>query len=206
MSATRSSTSQGAGPDSNLDTDNSWVSVQPPTPNNTPRGSVQESMQPLMPGFLRVSVPPTPPTSNNTPEVSSQEFALTSVPSSPRGSIQVPPAPNNTPQVSLQGSIQLSLAGFPRISIQRSVPISDSSFASSVLNSSRSSVQETVPLSSFSGAPVQEQPPPLVLGYLRSSVPGSVTLSDSSRASIRGSHHHAQLPGVPKIPGSVTFL
>lgn len=211
--ATQSSTSEGAALKSNLDTDNPRVSVpEPSTSNNTLRESVQGSIQPLMPGFLRVSVPPTPLTPSNTPDLPVHGFAPPSVPSSSRGSFQVLPTPNNTRQVSLEGSTQLLTTSSPWVPIRRSVPLSNSSLSSvsgyprsSAFSSSRSSVQESVTFLSFPRVPVQGSPLTSVRSSPRSSVQESVTFSDSSLESIQGSPPPSVLSSQSSVQGSVTF-
>lgn len=186
-SATHSGTSEGADADSNLDTDNPRISIEPPTPNSTPQGLVQESTQPSMPDFLRVSVPPTPIPSN-TPEVPIRGFALPSVPNSYRGSFLVIPTPSNTPRVPLQGSIQQSRTSFPWAYKESSVRLSNS--ISSTLGYPTSSVSSSLrssTLLSSSQTSVQESSPPAVLSSPLSMVQEFVTLYGSSRGSVQES-------------------
>ncbi|XP_032963100.1 amine oxidase [flavin-containing] A [Rhinolophus ferrumequinum] len=165
-----------------------------------------------MPGFLRVSVPPTPLTPSNTPDLPVHGFAPPSVPSSSRGSFQVLPTPNDTRQVSLEGSTQLPTTSSPWVPIRRSVPLSNSSLSSvsghprsSAFSSSRSSVQESVTLWSSPRVPVQGSPLTSVRSSPQSSVQESVTFSDSSLESIQGSPPPSVLSSQSAVQGSVTF-
>ncbi|KAM7045707.1 amine oxidase [flavin-containing] A-like isoform 1-T2 [Molossus nigricans] len=191
ISDTGSNNSEGVAPDSIPDTDNLRVSVtKPPTPSNTPRGLAQESIQPIMPGSLRASAPPTPPAPGSISEISGHGYSLPSLVSFPQDSVQVP-TPPNTLQGSLQESTQPSVIRSPQVSVQRSVSFSGYSLAliqgsdpPLVLSTPRTSAQAPVTFFSSSLSCIQGSPPPSVLSTPRSSVQEQVPLLSSSTPSV----------------------
>ncbi|XP_042539566.1 amine oxidase [flavin-containing] A [Dipodomys spectabilis] len=114
--------------------DSSQLSVPtPPTPNNTPRVSSQDttpylSSYPWMsipvssaPYFLsQLSVPGPPAPSNSL--TTGVGYFIPSPASSPSGSIQFPFVPTNTPRVSVDEPTSFLGTSFPRVSLERSAP------------------------------------------------------------------------------------
>ncbi|KAF6090990.1 monoamine oxidase A [Phyllostomus discolor] len=194
-SGSRSSNFEGVAPDSIPGADNLWMSVpELPTTNNTPQGSVQGAIQPLMPGLFRVAVPPIPPIRSNTPEILVPGYTRSSLFSSSWDSVEVPLTPNNTPRVSLSESIQSSVTRSSQESICGSFLFSGSSKASiqalapsSVLSTPRSSVQERVMLLGSSLESLQGSPSVSERNIPQSSIQETVSVYHSSRGLVRDS-------------------
>ncbi|CAI9180401.1 unnamed protein product [Rangifer tarandus platyrhynchus] len=152
-----------------------------PRPTNTFRGSVQGSISPVKPAFIKISAP-APPPPNNTPPVLLLGLTSPSVSCSTLGSVQGPPTPNNSPPLSGQESNRVSMPDSQQLAAERSAP-----------------------LSALSRESVQGSAPPLVVSFPESLVRGSIAISDSSRVSIRGSPPPSDL-STPQssIPGPLT--
>ncbi|XP_059765919.1 amine oxidase [flavin-containing] A [Balaenoptera ricei] len=169
------------------------------TTKNSLRGSVQESISPSMPSFLKIRAPPQP---SNTPQVSLLGFTPPSVSGFPWGSVQGPPTPSSSPQLSVQESSQVSMPDSLRLSAPRSALLLDSSRESvqgsaptSVLSTPERSVRGSTPLSDSSRVSTQESTQLSELGYPRTSVEKSAPPPGSPGVPVPGS-------APPSAPGS----